>query len=389
MKKQMNEARGVPAGITNYATKIFNDVLEKLKSNKFKRQSPFDTYSAVVDAPGKFLKDDKPVQISKIKVNINFDFYPSSDIKKIIAANPKVKTKTDKLLLTGLGMEFFLTKDLTKNYNLKVASTENPILHINFVASEDLNDIENNVYKLLNDNYDTFLSTFGHEIQHHINMEAKGEDDIALRTKYRVVSNPSDVTEYKSLSDFVFNLYYLSLIENIVRPTELKTTLDNKKVTKKQFQQVYYDSEMYHKFEICENTTYEKLCNELLKDLEKSLPPIIFKHKTKSEIIEIMLTKTFINMIDEGASFLKMAIFDKMPNAPIDEIDSVFNNKFEVFLKKHMFIKYKPSKDIYGEKDLDVEKTYRSLIKDMNITATKMKKKIAKLYEDLPYEYEN
>ena len=385
----MNEARGVPAGITNYATKIFNDVLEKLKSNNFKRQSPYDTYSAVVDAPIKFLKDDKPVQISKIKVNINFDFYPSSDIKKIIAANPKVKTKTDKLLLTGLGMEFFLAKDLTTNFNLKVASTENPILHINFVASEDLNDIENNVYKLLNDNYDTFLSTFGHEIQHHINMEAKGEDDIALRTKYRVVSNPSDVTEYKALSDFVFNLYYLSLIENIVRPTELKTTLDNKKITKKQFQQVYYDSEMYHKFEICENTTYEKLCNELLKDLEKSLPPIIFKYKTKSEVVEIMLTKTFINMVDEGASFLKMAIFEKMPNAPIDEMTSVFENKFEVFLKKHMFIKYKSSKDKYGEKDLDVEKTYRSIIKDMNITATKMKKKIAKLYEDVPYEYEN
>ena len=385
----MNEARGVPAGITNYATKIFNDVLEKLKSNNFKRQSTYDTYSAVVDAPGKFLKDDKPVQISKIKVNINFDFYPSSDIKKIIAANPKVKTKTDKLLLTGLGMEFFLAKDLTTNFNLKVASTENPILHINFVASEDLNDIENNVYKLLNDNYDTFLSTFGHEIQHHINMEAKGEDDISLRAKYKVVSNPSDVTEYKALSDFVFNLYYLSLIENIVRPTELKTTLDNKKITKKQFQQVYYDSEMYHKFEICENTTYEKLCNELLKDLEKSLPPVIFKYKTKSEVIEIMLKKTFINMVDEGASFLKMAIFEKMPNASIDEITSVFENKFEVFLKKHMFIKYKSSKDIYGEKDLDVEKTYRSLIKDMNITATKMKKKIAKLYEDLPYEYEN
>ena len=94
-------------------------------------------------------------------------------------------------------------------------------------------------------------------------------------------------------------------------------------------------------------------------------------------------------MVDEGASFLKMAIFEKMPNASIDEITSVFENKFEVFLKKHMFIKYKSSKDIYGEKDLDVEKTYRSLIKDMNITATKMKKKIAKLYEDLPYEYEN
>jgi uncharacterized protein YdgA (DUF945 family) len=94
-------------------------------------------------------------------------------------------------------------------------------------------------------------------------------------------------------------------------------------------------------------------------------------------------------MVDEGASFLKMAIFQKMPNAPIDEMTSVFENKFEVFLKKHMFIKYKPSKDKNSEKDLDVEKTYRSIIKDMNITATKMKKKISKLYEDLPYDYGN
>jgi hypothetical protein len=387
MKKQMNEARGVPAGITNYATKIFNDVLEKLKSNNF--QEGFTRFTTVVDAPGKFLKDDKPVQISKINVYINFDFHPSSNIKKIVAANPEVKTKTNELLLTGLSMEFFLAKDLTKNYNFKVASTETPILHINFLASEDLNDIQHNVYKLLNDNYDSFLSLFGHELKHHISMETKGEDDIALRTKYKVVSNPSDVTEYETLNDFIFNLYYLSLIENVVRPTELKTTLDNKKVTKKQFQQFYYDSEMYHKFDICEKTKYETLCNELLKDLEKSLPPIIFKHKTKSEVLEIILKKTFINMVDEGASFLKMAIFQKMPNAPIDEMTSVFENKFEVFLKKHMFIKYKPSKDKNSEKDLDVEKTYRSIIKDMNITATKMKKKISKLYEDLPYDYGN
>lgn len=379
----MNEARGVPENITSYSKVILDKVLESLKNNKFKSQYPFDMYSAVIDAPGKFLKDDKPVQISKINVNINFDFYSSSDIKKIIAANPKIKTKTDKLLLTGLGMEIFLADDLTKNYNLKVAPTENPILHINFLASENLNGIENHVYKLLNDNYDSSLSTFGHELQHHISTEAKGEDDLALRTKYKVVSNPRGVTDYKTLNDFIFNLYYLTLTENIVRPTELKTTLDNKKITKKQFLQVYYDSEMYGKFEICENTTYEKLCNELLIDLEKSLPPIIFKQKTKSEVIEIILKKTFFTIIDEGASFLKMVIVQKMPNASIDEMTFVFKNKFEVFLKKHMFIKYKPNKD------LDVEKTYKSIIKDMNNTATKMKKKIAKLYEDIPYEYDN
>jgi len=380
MKKQINEARGVPAGITNYATKIFNDILEKLKSNNF--QEGFTRFTTVVDAPGKFLKDDKLVQISKINVYINFDFYPAYQIKQIADSNPNIKSKTDELILTGLGMEFKTEKELTNNYNLKVAKNALPILHINFLASEDLNDIEYNVYKLLNDNYDNILSLFGHELKHHISMEAKGEDDIALRTKYKVVANSREFTDNETLNDFIFNLYYITLIENLVRPTELKTTLDNKKVTKKQFKQVYYDSEMYHKFDICEKTTYEKLCADLIEELEKKLPSIIFKTTSKYDIIEMILKKTIINMIDGGANFLKRIIHEKMPNSSLEEMVDVFLGKFDSFLKKHLFIKYKPNKDI------DVEKTYRAIIKDMNFTAIKMKKKIARLYEDIPYKYE-
>jgi len=70
MRRQINEARGVPENITSYSKVIFDKVLKSLKNNKFKRQSPFDMYSAVVDAPGKFLKDDKPVKISKIKIKL-------------------------------------------------------------------------------------------------------------------------------------------------------------------------------------------------------------------------------------------------------------------------------------------------------------------------------
>lgn len=380
MKKQINEARGVPAGITNYATKIFNDVLEKLKSNNF--QEGFNRFTTVVDAPGKFLKDDKPVQISKINVHINFDFYPSSSIKKIVAANPKIKTKTNELLLIGLSMEFFSAKYLTKNYNFKVTSTEKPILHINFLASEDLNNIEDNVYKLLNDNYDMFLSLFSHELKHHISMEAKGEDDLALRAKYTVVANSREFTDNETLNDFVFNLYYITLIENLVRPTEFKTKLDNKKITKKQFLQSYYDSEMYNKFNICEKITYEKLCDDLIEELEKTLPSTIFRTIDKDAIIEMILKETIIKMINGGAKFLKLVIQEKMPNSSVEEMVDVFSGKVNSFLKKHLFIKYKPNKDI------DVEKTYRAIIKDMNFTAIKMKKKIARLYEDIPYEYE-
>lgn len=371
----MNEARGVPEGLTSYATLIFNSVLGNLKRNNF--QQGFSGFFATIPAQGTFLKDDKPVQINRIKVSIDFDFYPSNQVKSIAKANPKNKTKTDELILTGLAMEFITERELTKSYNLKIIPNLSPTLFINFLASEDLDDIQDKVYDLLNDNYDEIITTFGHELQHHINTEAKGEDDLAMRAKYSVVSNPGVITNNKTLNDFLFNLYYLSLIENIVRPSEFKTELDNKKVTKEQFKQIYYNSEMYNKFEICEKTTYEKLYADLSQELSKTLP---------DQILDV-LQQTIARMVTVGVEYLTELIEIRMPNAPADEMASVFGNKFEVFLKKHMFVKYKPSKDINTKRELDVEKTYRSIIKDMNITATKMKKKISKLYADIPYEY--
>lgn len=385
MRKQMNEDRGVPEGLTSYATLIFNSVLGNLKRNNF--QQGFSGFFATIPAQGTFLKDDKPVQINRIKVSIDFDFYPSNQVKSITKANPENKTKTDELILTGLAMEFITERDLTKSYNLKIIPNLSPTLFINFLASEDLDDIQDKVYDLLNDNYDEIITTFGHELQHHINTEAKGEDDVALRAKYNVVSNPGVITNNKTLNDFLFNLYYLSLIENIVRPSEFKTELDNKKVTKEQFKQIYYNSEMYNKFEICEKTTYEKLYADLSQELSKTLPNQTLNATNKDSVILDVLQQTIARMVTVGVEYLTKLIEIRMPNAPADEMASVFGNKFEVFLKKHMFVKYKPSKNINTKRELDVEKTYRSIIKDMNITATKMKKKISKLYADIPYEY--
>jgi hypothetical protein len=68
-----------------------------------------------------------------------------------------------------------------------------------------------------------------------------------------------------------------------------------------------------------------------------------------------------------------------------------FEKKFKVFMKKHMLIKFNSKVTINFPIDLNnsinIEKTYRAIIKDMNFTANKMKKKIAKIYEDIPYEY--
>ena len=377
----MNEARGVPEHITSYAKVLFDKVLENLKNNKFK--GALDQRSTIINIPIKFIEDSKLVEINEIKIDINFDFYSSSDIENIIKSNPKIKTKNDDLLLTGMGMNFEVDREFTKNNNFKIDKNETPILQINFLANEDANNIEDSLYNLFNDNYDEFLSSFGHEIMHHITMQAKGEDDIALRAKYIVVANSRKVTNTNTLNDFVFNLYYLTSIENIVRPSEFKTFLDYKRITKKQFLQSYYDSNMYKKFNICENIKYEDLYNNLDKDLTLMFDTKIYNDNTKNIIILAVLEETLTNMITEGGKFLKQVIKEKMPNAPLNKLVEVFVKKFDTFIRRHLFIKFSPDKSINSEK------TFKAIIKDMNITATKMKKKIAKLYEDIPYNYES
>lgn len=374
----MNEARGVPEGLTSYAKKILDKFLEDLKS-------PFPNNATVVNIPGTFFKNDKKIQINDVNVLINLKFYSSEQMKAIVKANPHIEEKTDELLLSALGMRFTLDNNLTKNYNLKIMSSSSPTIIINFLASRDILEVYEKIYMIIKDNYARFLDSFGHELKHFIDNQLKDEADIALRAKYQIVSQAKNFTDSQTLIDFFFDLYYLSSTENLVRPSELKTKLDNENVTKKDFKEIYYNSKMYKKFDICQNMTYEKLYNNLGEELATKVSPEKFS-KSKDKLISNELSKTIRKMIASGKDYLKTMI-------PISKgdisITNAYLSKFKSFLKNHLFIKYASNQVIGTDKVIDTEKTYRAIIKDMNATAIKMKKKIAKLYEDVPDNYES
>ena len=388
MRKQINEARGVPANITNYAKKIFDAFLSNLKMGKFD-SSKLGQITTKVKIAEKFLADNSTVDINEINIILNFKYYALNDLNQIVKNNPKIKVFNNDLVLTGLGMGFDTMDNLTQDYNFNIDKSSKPNLYINFLASNDVFSYEEEqVYKLLTKNYSKILSIFAHEIKHHIDMEAKGQDDLAARAKYSVTGKSIEVTDNTTLNDFVFNLYYMSLIENIVRPTEFKTKLEADRVTKKEFLKNYYDSEMYKVFNVCENITFEKLYDELKAELEKNTPKDTLDQVNLDENTLSAMTTTIVNIIHKGAEYLMEVMIDK---TPIVHRMYAFEKKFKVFMKKHMLIKFNSKVTINFPIDLNnsinIEKTYRAIIKDMNFTANKMKKKIAKIYEDIPYEY--
>lgn len=388
MRKQINEARGVPANITNYAKKIFDAFLSNLKMGKFD-SSKLGQITTKVKIAEKFLADNSTVDINEINIILNFKYYALNDLNQIVKNNPKIKVFNNDLVLTGLGMGFDTMDNLTQDYNFNIDKSSKPNLYINFLASNDVFSYEEEqVYKLLTKNYSKILSIFAHEIKHHIDMEAKGQDDLAARAKYSVTGKSIEVTDNTTLNDFVFNLYYMSLIENIVRPTEFKAKLEADRVTKKEFLKNYYDSEMYKVFNVCENITFEKLYDELKAELEKNTPKDTLDQVNLDENTLSAMTTTIVNIIHKGAEYLMEVMIDK---TPIVHSMYAFEKKFKVFMKKHMLIKFNSKVTINFPIDLNnsinIEKTYRAIIKDMNFTANKMKKKIAKIYEDIPYEY--
>ena len=129
MKKQMNEARGVPENISKYSKIVFDKVLAKLKNDNFFMM--FDSLSGYIDAPYKFLKDKKLVEIDRVLISINFDFQSSYDVKNIADQNPNVTLKTDELLLSSFSMGFEADDELTTKNNLKINRTStSPISNI-------------------------------------------------------------------------------------------------------------------------------------------------------------------------------------------------------------------------------------------------------------------
>jgi hypothetical protein len=378
MKKQMNEARGVPANITNYAKKIFDTFLSNLKMGKID-SSKLGQITTKVKLADKFLTDTSTVNIEEINIILKFNYYTVDQITQILEKNPKIKVFNKDLVFTSLGMGFDTMDELTPDYNFGIDKSSKPNLYINFLASNDIFSYEEEqVYKLSTKNYSTILSIFAHEIMHHIGTEVKGEDDLAARAKYSVASRGDEVTDTTTLKDFIFNLYYMSLIENIVRPSEFKSKLEADRVTKKEFLKNYYDSEMYKVFKTCESITFEKLYDDLKAELEKNKPKDKIDQVNLDEDTLSELRTTIVGVINKGAEYLREVIMDKTPFA---DMMFAFEKKFKIFMKKHIFVKFD------SDKTINVENTYRAIIKDMNFTANKMKKKIARIYEDIPYEY--
>jgi hypothetical protein len=183
-------------------------------------------------------------------------------------------------------------------------------------------------------------------------------------------------------------MYYISIAENLVRPTEIASKLKSENITKSQFREFLENNRVYKELVEIKNFTYQKLIEGLYERMDRV--DALLDHigedtdeMTDQEKIKRVLELVFVNLAN-----IKVETFDKMVSNKVDMLKDLFKQ-----MMGHV-----PSFMKDDDDEENVDKVRRKIINSIlkyendplkffqdecekyNYIATKMLKKIGKLY---------
>ena len=359
IKKQLNEALGVPDEILYWGKHFYEKVLEFIRKSK-----TFDDISYQHKIPGRFKIGD----YSFDTIDFSFDFTPIS-----MSGDENYRY---------LGMYFRPYAQTVappkngKSYRVKSHNPTNQItIGINIginpgvKKSYDSKEFYDFMYSIKND----AISHLTHEMAHSFDVSKKSDRPAGETIKYGSVNSAlNERFNIGLLRKFFFLMYYTHNIENAVRVPELAAKIVEQGITQPEFKQFLKKSEAYYELESAKEMTYEKLLDSIAAQSDLVRGQLAKTHGyevlqySNDDIAELILSKLFelfkSNTTGLATSFL-----------------GVGGSQVE-YLKKYL----KKSKLTGSYEDF-----YRHEIKLMNRAAEKMMKKLAGLYAYIPLITQN
>jgi len=227
------------------------------------------------------------------------------------------------------------------------------------------------------------ISSITHELKHYFDLLVKSDITPGQTLDYSAYLN--FVSDIFPLYDFIFKLYYFHNIENSVRPSELAGLLSSEGITKSNFKEFFFKTEIWDQIDGARKLTYEGIKEEM-KDYSEEMDEVL----TEYELMDL-----YNKMIEEG----------KFADPLSGKIELVLHITFE-YIKK---LKIKELKKILSQDDLhplrfretskekfmtsylaDIQKHdyyedfFRSEIKKINRESNKLFRKVAGVYSLVP-----
>ena len=298
IKKILREEVGVPSGIADSAQKLYNDIISRLKRKAITGNSNF--ILTFKNTNGKYSFSDYQ-DFENIKVEFEFDGYSETDTHIGI-------------LILGLGHNG--QSQLDNGFKLTNVDTDNIKLSINLAIPESINEVDNKIIiKTLEDNRQMIISSLSHELKHAYDGYKKPTETVKTRAAYSAYSNTRFSIE--EINEFVYYLYFITAIENLVRPSEIYSLMQQGEISQKDFLNF-----------ISSNRTY----STLKKINEFSVDKLIESLKQKPEEVDNLLSNVedyeMPDSIDEKINDLLKVIYLELQKKTLQRAHSMLTNNF-------------------------------------------------------------
>lgn len=352
-RKKLLEAAGVPNFIFESSVEIYEEILNQIKIDTDKEDEKY------FDIDIEFKIGD--LDFNKINFRVKFVEYGEDEYQWI-------------------RMGISNKSELTKDYFFKNNITEGEIDLILDVAVPQDWEYEKFI-ELFVSHRKKMIESISHELMH------------VYEGRKKPVQSTYDMAEYVAVGDvrtgitpldrFTHYLYYISVVENIVRSTEVHTFLKLNQANRKNFIELLKDNDTYKKLVDIKNFSYDNMRKELLGRVEEIM---IFFEKVgvDSEDYEDLSDEEkidmFLQIYHNSLTHAKANTLQQMLTTNILEMLQGFVGDKDLFFRKFL-------RKISRFKSF--EEFFRYEEANFKYIATKMIKKISKVYSLFSEEKNN
>ena len=255
----MNEALGVPQDLLKKSKTLLTKVVDMVSEFQ-----PDESEEDEKEETHTFVDEDFNMEIAGENFH-TLKLYVS--VKKGIVR----KEHTENVVLMGYGVMSGNEFD-TETGRLQKVFDGDFMMSLSFASKRDftIKDLVDCIY-----DREDLASSFAHEIKHIYDHVYKQSTSVYGMSVYDTYTKLQRGTPVLTISNFMYNCYYTTIQENLVRPSEMAGAMEDQGITKNNFKDWFHESNIIQKLiEIREDSFdkfYERLLNEEINEVKAFL----------------------------------------------------------------------------------------------------------------------
>jgi hypothetical protein len=358
----LSEAVGVPKSIIESASELYEIVLSQIKN--------LDRH----DTKQEFYEEDLNLSISdyiidELDLTVTIDEIDGYDGPVVIAS-------------AGVSNDFTFDRNVLMRVNYKDNSID---LYLNFISPESGWEPQE-VYQLFIEDRVNLISILAHEMKHKFDKQKKLADLIGSDADYQTYSSSGLEFGIPIINEFMRYSYFIQGVENLVRPTEMATRMKLNGITRDKFRDFFENDKVIVELKQIRNFSYDYLVEKLKEQMDRvegllSHANVPYETMSEDEKIEVVMDIVYVNLLSakkdnfdrmtsDGNEMMR-ALMRRLGGGNDDQdegFDSV-RNKFLNHISKYQN---------------NVHKFFVDECERFNYEATKLIKKISKIYSLIP-----